>query len=995
MLPLQSNNNKVYAANSVDYYFPFNKGSGPFTLASYICGAYEVKGAGGIQTTYNNIGYDLYCNNTAIRVSPSFKYVSMGNYLQVTFVCANTTSTSQNFTLGTGTDTDVDGNDAVPLSILYDNNGQYKGFVMQTGNVSYNVLCRNTYGATNVTRLWCGQYSGRFACYTGSEQVLGYSGDSGFAIAWDDTLQAGETKSYSYLIGYGVVNDPPTITLNATNDTYYEDDYINLSGSVSDIDEGDTVSVLYSFDNGTESYLAQNLARISTFNSNVLLPKLTAGMHTLSVYAMDDKGNVSTVIQRQFTYINAYNVTYDGCGGTNVPATQKKKHNVTLTLSNTIPTRTGYTFKGWNTASNGTGTAYAAGSNYTENRALNLFAMWSNNLYTLTVNPNGGNVAGQTTAFNLDPKLIYDGGNWCYIAAGTKVGYDFTGYFDSAVKGIQLYKVCNVHGACAIVNTSVWSGVEHSYYLYKRDGDLTIYAHYTPRNDTKYVINHYLMTVDGTAYELRDIDHKEGTSDKVITVSDYQKHYNGFTYAGGKGTDKASAEKPSQLDITTTISADGSRVINLYYTRNKYNLTVKPNGGTYDGKSSDSVFNMFYQATKVMNKPSKKDCAFLGWTLSGTNESSILNNVFKMGYSDASLTANWSELPKFVDVYSNVLYEGQTVTYNDLLKLVKATDKDYKNGTEPLSVTVDKIRYCDNSEVTPQSDFILDTASNKIGKLYITYTTVDIKPSLDGITDTSQAETITVTYTRECEIRYNDLPSLTTEPYIYTYTGDNTLTEDTIESFVKGYVTVNDKQDDVDLIPWWNATTTKADLRNSIEVVKVTDIQLDSAYVKDNADFAATVKGINSLKGIYSLKKTAPDAFNAITSYNVVFDVKDQWGKYTSGRLSNYAVGKGVTVSERDKTQTDEDRSILVICTKDSSYNNAYEGLRYVSSKYVNTVNANSYWGDYGKVELNSVLKKRDLVYADENITPTDSYVGTYTKKNGISINIQINDYTE
>ena len=78
---------------------------------------------------------------------------------------------------------------------------------------------------------------------------------------------------------------------------------------------------------------------------------------------------------------NPYTVSYNANGGTGAPAAQTKYHAQTLKLSSTIPTRVSgvneYTFTGWNTKADGTGTTYASGANYTANAAVTLYAQWS------------------------------------------------------------------------------------------------------------------------------------------------------------------------------------------------------------------------------------------------------------------------------------------------------------------------------------------------------------------------------------------------------------------------------------------------------------------------------------------------------------------------------------------------------------------------------------------------------------------------------------------
>ncbi len=73
---------------------------------------------------------------------------------------------------------------------------------------------------------------------------------------------------------------------------------------------------------------------------------------------------------------DTYTIAYNANGGSGAPTSQTKTYNVTLTLSATVPTRSGYTFNGWNTAADGTGTSYAAGGSYTANAGTTLYAKW-------------------------------------------------------------------------------------------------------------------------------------------------------------------------------------------------------------------------------------------------------------------------------------------------------------------------------------------------------------------------------------------------------------------------------------------------------------------------------------------------------------------------------------------------------------------------------------------------------------------------------------------
>ena len=78
-----------------------------------------------------------------------------------------------------------------------------------------------------------------------------------------------------------------------------------------------------------------------------------------------------------------------------------------LTLSTTVPTRTGYTFKGWATSASATSATYSAGGSYTANSGATLYAVWQINTYTVSYNANGGSGApsAQTKTYGVNLTL--------------------------------------------------------------------------------------------------------------------------------------------------------------------------------------------------------------------------------------------------------------------------------------------------------------------------------------------------------------------------------------------------------------------------------------------------------------------------------------------------------------------------------------------------------------------------------------------------------------
>lgn len=106
----------------------------------------------------------------------------------------------------------------------------------------------------------------------------------------------------------------------------------------------------------------------------------------------------------------------------------------------TKPTRTGYTFGGYYTGTNGSGTQYVNANGVTVNNMYStvakdttLYAKWTANTYTVTTNANGGTIpatSGWTVASDgatATKTMTYDA-NYGTLPAPTRTGYTFGGW---------------------------------------------------------------------------------------------------------------------------------------------------------------------------------------------------------------------------------------------------------------------------------------------------------------------------------------------------------------------------------------------------------------------------------------------------------------------------------------------------------------------------------------------------------------------------------------
>lgn len=144
-------------------------------------------------------------------------------------------------------------------------------------------------------------------------------------------------------------------------------------------------------------------------------------------------GTLTKSTTKTLTKINRnVTVTLNANEGSVSPSTLTKTAGTALTLP--IPTRAGYTFKGWCTSSNVVNQdlpsgAINYGTSYTGTSAITLYAMWSSN-YTINYNSNGSNPSalGTTPSSSHDyltPKTLTKNGF-------VREGYDFDGWMKTS-----------------------------------------------------------------------------------------------------------------------------------------------------------------------------------------------------------------------------------------------------------------------------------------------------------------------------------------------------------------------------------------------------------------------------------------------------------------------------------------------------------------------------------------------------------------------------------
>ena len=84
-------------------------------------------------------------------------------------------------------------------------------------------------------------------------------------------------------------------------------------------------------------------------------------------------------------------MSYDSNGGQSAPDTTMVTKNSVISISDVKPTRSGYTFLGWDTSADATTAEYQAGDSYTVTGGVTFYAVWQKN------GSSGGSGGGSST----------------------------------------------------------------------------------------------------------------------------------------------------------------------------------------------------------------------------------------------------------------------------------------------------------------------------------------------------------------------------------------------------------------------------------------------------------------------------------------------------------------------------------------------------------------------------------------------------------------------
>lgn len=296
---------------------------------------------------------------------------------------------------------------------------------------------------------------------------------------------------------------------------------------------------------------------------------------------------------------NAQTLTYHGNGATGGnTAAQSGKTGDELTTNANGFTRDGYTFVRWDTAKDGSGTAYGEGKNgvsqYVMKPAGNdLYAIWKANPATIQYRNDWPNTTGST------PDTTGSTGDTVTVSQNgfDRPGYTFTGWSTSK-RG----------------DPSLNPGDKHTL----EPGTTTVWAQWKA-NPAHLVYN---SNVGGIGSETRTVD---GVVDQTVKTLGNPFDRPGYTFSGWntQADGKGKAYDPG-ADYTLTANdkstPKNTSVLYAQWTINKVTLKFDPNGGVggYPSINTDAFGSVTIPKDAKEPKVTRPGFRFTGWSLKKT-----------------------------------------------------------------------------------------------------------------------------------------------------------------------------------------------------------------------------------------------------------------------------------------------------------------------------------------------------------------------------------------
>ncbi len=357
---------------------------------------------------------------------------------------------------------------------------------------------------------------------------------------------------------------------------------------------------------------------------------------TVGVYNVIASAPGAAAVPLSLTNRNPYAVTYIGNGNTGggvpVDINYYPAAGAITVLGNTGGlTRINSTFAGWNTAANGSGTAYAGGASFAIAANVTLYAQWTPVTYGVTYNANDS--TGGTAPVDGN---AYAQGATAVVLANTgalvKTGSTFAGW-NTAANGVGTTYATGTTFAMGSANVI----------LYARWTPATYGVTYTTNGSTGGT-----APVDGDAYAAGATVIVLGNTGVLVKTGSTFAGWN--TAANGGGT--------TYVGGTTFAMGSANVILHAQWVPVTYGVTYNANGSTGGTAPVDGNAYAPGATVTVLGNTGvsvKIGSTFAGWNTAanGTGTNYVGGATFAMGSANVTLYAQWTPVTYGVTYNAN------------------------------------------------------------------------------------------------------------------------------------------------------------------------------------------------------------------------------------------------------------------------------------------------------------------------------------------------------
>ena len=345
-----------------------------------------------------------------------------------------------------------------------------------------------------------------------------------------------------------------------------------------------------------------------------------------------------------------YTVTFDknkGSGSTEVTEEMDPQQipvDQAVGLTPNKFARVGYTFSGWNTQADGSGTAYTDGQEVTniaaKGETVVLYAQWTPITYKVIFKSTTALGAGTVTNTMEPQTLTYDKAENLSQNTLVNQGYHFTGWNRESSGEIET----DYADEASVINLASTQGAEVELYPLWEANTYTVVFEPNPGEGSTAVTES--TASKGMTYSVVTTLTKNGFKREGYTF----KNWN--TSPGGTGTSYGDGVRVRNL--TTENNVD----VHLYAQWEPITYQIKFNANTGSGSMDNQVLTFDKKANLTSNGFTKENYTFKGWstTQDGTVEYQNGQEVKNLTSEDRkiiNLYAVWEEDPNYNVVYND------------------------------------------------------------------------------------------------------------------------------------------------------------------------------------------------------------------------------------------------------------------------------------------------------------------------------------------------------